>query len=121
MTRDEATIKGLQDELAECQTYHRYLSDLASSLISCPVAEIDGTIEQGLATMGDLSGADRAYVFQMSKDGTTMRNTHEWCAPGIEPQIENLQNVPVAAVPWWMSRLERLEVIVVPRVDRLPP
>ena len=121
MTRDKATIKSLQDELAECQKYHRYLSDLASNLISCPVAEIDGTIEQALATIGDLAGVDRAYVFQMGEDGSTASNTHEWCAPGIEPQIENLQNVPVASIPWWMSRLERLEVIVVPRVDRLPP
>jgi GAF domain-containing protein len=50
-----------------------------------------------------------------------MNNTHEWCAEGIEPQIENLQELSADMVPWWMDKLNRLENIHIPCVTDLPP
>ncbi|MCG8511533.1 MAG: PAS domain S-box protein [Rhodospirillales bacterium] len=49
---------------------------------------IDGVIE----TLGQAANVDRVYVFQNSKDEngnvlTTLR--HEWCLPGVDPQIDN--------------------------------
>ena len=37
---------------------------------------------------------DCSYVFLFSEDKTTLHNTHEWCAAGIEPQIQRMQDVP---------------------------
>lgn len=37
---------------------------------------------------------DRGYIFENSYDGKTTSNTFEWCAEGITPEINNLQNVP---------------------------
>jgi signal transduction histidine kinase/ActR/RegA family two-component response regulator len=61
---------------------------------------------------------DRAYVFAFA--GATMSNTHEWCADGVEPQIDNLQGLPVEVFPWWVARIERQEVIHIPTVADLP-
>ena len=36
---------------------------------------------------------DRAYIFETSDNGETYSNTFEWCAAGISPEIDNLQNV----------------------------
>jgi len=49
-----------------------------------------------------------------------MDNTHEWCAPGVEAQIDNLQGFPSSTFPWWMEKLNRNETIHTPRVDELP-
>jgi signal transduction histidine kinase len=53
--------------------------------------------------------------------GTAISNTHEWCAPQIEPQIDTLQNIPVSIMPWWMNHLHNLQSIHIPRVSELPP
>jgi PAS domain S-box-containing protein len=50
-----------------------------------------------------------------------MNNTYEWCADNIRPQIDNLQNLPVEILPWWMGLLKKGETINVPRVTEMPP
>lgn len=46
-----------------------------------------------LEVIGNYYGASRAYVFENDEDGLTTRNTFEWCAQDIEPQIDFLQNI----------------------------
>ena len=50
-----------------------------------------------------------------------MNNTHEWCAPGVKSEIENLQDLPLEMFPWWMKLLEAGENIHVENVAELPP
>jgi PAS domain S-box-containing protein len=64
---------------------------------------------------------DRAYVFQLTADGATMNNSHEWCAAEVEPQIANLQGIPSDALPWWMDKIRHSETIHIPLVSALPP
>ncbi|NQT51949.1 PAS domain S-box protein, partial [bacterium] len=54
-------------------------------------------------------------------DGRTMSNTHEWCAPGIEPQRGNLQDLPIDLFPWSLERLRRGETVTIKQVADLPP
>ena len=49
-----------------------------------------------------------------------MANTHEWCAHGIEPQIDNLQGLDAELMPWVMRRFEQGVVTYVRRLDDLP-
>ncbi|MEW5948750.1 MAG: PAS domain-containing protein [Thermodesulfobacteriota bacterium] len=83
--------------------------------------DIDSEITRALELIGTFSKVDRSYLFLFSEDGRTMDNTHEWCAEGIEPQIDNLKGLSVEVVPWWMERLNRFENIHIPRVADLPP
>ncbi len=43
--------------------------------------------------------SDRCYIFKDSKDSKFTSNINEWCSPGIEPQIDNLQKVPYEIIP----------------------
>ncbi|MEW6326140.1 MAG: PAS domain-containing protein [Thermodesulfobacteriota bacterium] len=83
--------------------------------------DIDSEINRALESIGTFSRVDRSYLFLFSGDGRTMDNTHEWCAEGIEPQIDNLKGLSVEVFPWWMERLNRFENIHIPRVADLPP
>jgi signal transduction histidine kinase/CheY-like chemotaxis protein len=49
-----------------------------------------------------------------------MNNSHEWCAPDIEPQIDSLGDVPVSVLPWLTARLARRQTVHVARVADLP-
>lgn len=81
------------------------LARTTSHFITCTSEGIGAAIKQTLADIGQLFQVDRAYVFDVSADQSQVSNTHEWCAPGIEPQIEQLQKVPLAPLPWLVDEL----------------
>lgn len=53
----------------------------------------DEAINNVLAFAGDHAGVSRSYIFESVSD-TMTSNTYEWCAPGVDPAIEQLQNLP---------------------------
>lgn len=114
---DEAIKRKLEFETTIYNISSRFIS--ISGLISAS-SDIDKAIDEALADMGKLSGASRAYLFLIREDGTTMDNTHEWCAKGVSPQINNLKNVPSNMAPWWMGKLNKGEIIQIEDVSKLP-
>jgi PAS domain S-box-containing protein len=98
------------------------LAETATELVGLPPERVDEGVNRGLADVGELMGADRSYVFLLSTDGQTVSNTHEWCAPGVEPQIAELQDIPLAdELPWFASTMRARRDFVVPSVADLPP
>ena len=98
----------------------RIVSDISAFFVNLPSQKIDDGINYALKLIGDYFDVERSYVFQFSRDGIDMSNTHEWCKPGIEPEISNLQNIPVGTVPWWMEKLTCFETINIPCVEKMP-
>lgn len=90
---------------AEHQELRRQLS-IEETLVECihtlsEHTEIDASINSLLKIIGEFYRADRAYIFEINDDGQTMSNSYEWCKDGIEPQIDNLQNLPVSIIDQW--------------------
>jgi PAS domain S-box-containing protein len=105
----------------------RYRSDLerlialaSTRFISFQSETLDGSIQQTLEEIGLFTGVDRSYVFLLSEDNNLMDNTHEWCAQGIEPQIDQLRGLPAATFPWWFDKLRHSENIYIPNIEDLP-
>lgn len=73
-------------------------------------------IEKSIELAGRQYHADRCYVFESGHDADNRRiihNTHEWCAPGVEPQRKRLQNLPFSLVtPWMTLFLDSREVVI---------
>lgn len=82
--------------------------------------ETDQTINETLKEIGKFLNVDRSYVFLFNDDFTEMDNTHEWCNQGIEPQIDNLKNLPVSLFPWWMEILRNNRIINYFDIDEMP-
>lgn len=80
--------------------------------------DIDAGIDEALASIGRFAGVDRSYMFTI--DGDFLNNSHEWCGPGISPEIHNLQQVPYDTIYWWRPRLTSGEPIYIPSVAQLP-
>lgn len=54
--------------------------------------DTEQAIDRVIATAGGIIDASRVYIFEeISK--TVTRNTYEWCAPGIDPAIQDLQHL----------------------------
>ncbi|HUT62722.1 MAG TPA: PAS domain S-box protein [Anaerolineae bacterium] len=99
----------------------KLIAAISTHFIRIIPEKIDSGISYALQKIGEFSCTDRGYVFLFKNDNTLVDNTHEWCAAGIEPQIDNLKNLPVETVPWWMNKLNRFESIHIPSVIDLPP
>lgn len=84
-------------------------------------ANLERDINVALEKIGLLCGAGRSYIFLIRENGTTIDNTHEWCAEGVEPQINNLQNIPCDIFSWWTEKLYNDGIIHITNVSALPP
>jgi len=123
-----AELKKSEDEHKEAVEALHYrirfqelITTLSSNLINLASDEIDHGINHALQKIGEFADGDRSYVFLFYDNVTKMDNTHEWCAEGIEPQIQNCQGFIVKDFPWCEQRIKRFETIHIPRVADLPP
>lgn len=78
-------------------------------------------LNQVLSILGSALDVDRSYIFEIDNKKETMTNTYEWCAPGVEKQIDKLQELPIKDFPWWMDKLINEESLVVTDLDEIPP
>src|SRR5574341_2034189 len=84
--------KTLERSYAELQHrvgMEKILAAISTNFINLAPDKIDTGINYALKLIGEFVGVDRSYVCLYSDDEKKkMDNTHEWCADGIEPQIE---------------------------------
>jgi len=94
---------------------------ISTEFINLPPEEIDAGIDRALAAIGSFVQVDRAYVFLYHDQGRLVSNTHEWCAPGIVPEKDNLQNLDLQVLfPWFAAQMQT-QVCCISRVADLPP
>jgi PAS domain S-box-containing protein len=93
---------------------------VSTDFVGLSQARADDAVNALLGKIGSYAGVDRAYLFQLTDDGTQMNNTHEWCAPGVEPMMAMLQDLPVDLMPWWMEQLQARDYLHIPKVSDLP-
>lgn len=108
-------------ELSQRLRFENLIMLLSSGMTGLTPEGLDAGINQALADIGEFAQVDRSYVFRYDDAGATVSCTHEWCAPGVAPQIGRLSNLNVSDYPWAETRLIEGEVVHVPRVADLPP
>jgi PAS domain S-box-containing protein len=119
---DVTQRKQAEDALRYREEFEKLIMTLSTEFINLASDRIDSGIDKALQELGTFVGADRSYVFRFDGNGSIMSNTHEWCADGIDSQMQNLQDIPVdMALPWFAKRIKALEVIYIPSVADLPP
>jgi PAS domain S-box-containing protein len=116
MTEQKQAEEALQTQVA----FENLTTMISTEFINLAPDEIDDGIRHALQIIGEFTGVDRTYVFVFSGDKATMSNLYEWCAEGVEPEIEHMQDVPVSAFPWTNGRLMQDEIVHVPQVRELP-
>ncbi|MRJ41089.1 MULTISPECIES: GGDEF domain-containing protein [Idiomarina] len=103
------------------QQFGLLISQISTQLINSTSAETQQHIEQALAALASGGRKDRCYVFLFDEQLTTMSNTHEWTAPGITSFKAELQNIDIAAMPWFFEQMRNQGQVVVDDVKQLPP
>ncbi|MGM0500922.1 MAG: response regulator [Bacillota bacterium] len=112
--------KKIEHSLRQYSKMQQILMSIATTYINIKLDVVEETIQDSLQEIGEFVGADRAYIFNYNLDKQTTSNTYEWCAEGISPEIDNLQNVPIDAIPQWIAKHSQGEKFYVPDVSSLP-
>lgn len=62
--------------------------------------------------------SERVYIFEENARGT-YDNTYEWCAKEVEPQKDNLQDVPYEIVEPWFQRFHNNENVIIKELEAI--
>lgn len=120
VARDISKARELEEKLSRHDAIETLMASLATLFINLKPEETDDKINFALEKVGQILNVDRVYVFKYSENLEFCSNTYEWCAEGIEPQIENLQEVPSSLLPWWTEQMRQFKPIILNSLDDLP-
>ena len=102
---------------SELEAEHFILTQMAELGKVRNVRECQVAINNLLEKIGHFTKADRAYIVD-EKDGCYY-NTYEGCNEGIEPQINQLQNLRAEDMPYWIPKLSSGESIFIEDLENV--
>lgn len=102
---------------SELEAEHFILTQMSELGKVRNVRECQVAINNLLEKIGHFTKADRAYIVD-EKDGCYY-NTYEWCNEGIEPQINQLQNLRAEDMPYWIPKLSSGESIFIEDLENV--
>lgn len=78
----------------------------------------DQSLEVLLEHLGKALNGERTYIFERNEAGCD-DNTYEWVADGVEPEKENLQNVPPQVCENWYRNFSVGKHIVIENLEEI--
>ncbi len=118
--RDISEQKRIEKEIEYRLKLESLLMDISKNFINKKPEMVDEAINEALQRIGEFKQVDRSYLFQLNPEGDLLSNTHEWCAPGIAPQIDNLQNLEKPFFRWSLRKLKSKGQLHIKSVKNLP-
>lgn len=117
--RNISKEKEAEQALIRYAEMQRILINLSTKYIDLPLAEVEQAINDSLRELGEFVGADRSYVFDFNMEKGICNNTYEWCAKGINPEIENNQNLSLDIMPELVKMHLKGQPLIVDDVDQI--
>lgn len=102
---------------SELEAEHFILTQMAELGKVRNVRECQVAINNLLEKIGHFTKADRAYI--VDEKDSCYYNTYEWCNEGIEPQINQLQNLRAEDMPYWIPKLSSGESIFIEDLENV--
>ena len=110
--------KAVQWKLDELLSRHSRLSQsLLTLLKSHKQDEVITEILRGLLSQFD---GDRAYIFEYDREKNLQSCTYEVTKEYINPEIDNLQDMPADFNRWWTNQMRSQIPIILSDLDELP-
>ncbi len=72
--------------------------------------DMDNALNNLMEVVRDYFKADRSYLFEIRPEKNVLVNTYEAVSDGVEPEINNLQDVPLEVISHWMEQFQKEQV-----------
>jgi len=100
--------------------FERLLADLSTVFVRASVHEIDDEIERWLERIVLAMGVDRSTVVQLDPQDGLLYITHQWAREGVSA-LQRSRTPPPREFSWLVDKVNSGQVLVISRVDDLPP
>jgi len=114
---EEELVKRAQ---ARANALQGLLLDLSGTFQKATAENYSESLQHSLQQLGEFLKADRTYVIDYDYSTRLCSNSYEWCAGGINPEIGNLQNIPMDLFPDFLAVHEAGKPLYIPDVKSLP-
>ncbi len=81
--------------------------------------DISFGINEILQDVLDFFHGGRVYIFEYNNDYCYQDCTYELVAPGVKPEKNQLQRVPVDSLPWWGSQIFARKPILIENLEQI--
>lgn len=108
-----------ENQLKELMLRQYSLSQSLSNFLKTP--DSDQVITDTLKEILRQFDGDRTYIFKYNKANDTQSCIYEATRPGVEPEIDTLQNMDINRDGWWSTQILNNISIVINHLDELPP
>jgi PAS domain S-box-containing protein len=112
-SRDISEEKKAKEILKQQARFRELIIDISSVYINISLNEVDAAINASLKRLAEFVDADRAYIFSYHFEEGYCANTYEWCADGIESQIDFLRRVPLETVSDWVEKHQQGQAVFI--------
>ncbi|WP_162098417.1 response regulator [Nitritalea halalkaliphila] len=119
LVQDVTNEQLVKEENKRHVALQQLLLKISGEYINLELDQMSAMINRSLGELGAFVHADRAYIFDYDFEQNCSSNTYEWCAKGIQPELENLQNIPLDLVSHWVERHLEGEIFKVENVHQL--
>lgn len=109
------SIKGLN--LSNDSSITEYLGKWLWNSLGMGEASFD--IDDLMKFLGELCKCERTYIFEIDYGNETISNTYEWCAEGVDPQKDILQNESLELVDYWIEMFKQKKPIIISDVEAI--
>jgi signal transduction histidine kinase len=102
------------------QGFNALLVECTSLIIQSEEKNFSHRLDELLQRIGEFAGVDRSYFFSFDYDAQTCSNTNEWCKAGVDPQMTELQGIPIEVIPMWMETVLAGREVYIEELEQLP-
>jgi len=106
-----AELTESKEALAEQLQFERRIAEIAARLANVQPETIDAQIQETLSSLGRLLKSERAFVFQFTDDGKSLKNTHVWAAEGVSTNAKIFEMNMALDFPWLAETIRSGRII----------
>lgn len=119
LRREIAERKQTEEQLSYRIEFERVISGISSRFIDLDPEQIDAAIADVLRTVSQFSRTEHSCICRLQGTPVQLSMAHEWCADGIEPSHQLIQNLPMDQFPWFWGKIRNLETVQISSPDKL--
>lgn len=108
-----------ENQLKELMLRQYSLSQSLSKFLKNP--DSDQVITDTLKEVLKQFDGDRTYIFKYDKKKDTQSCIYEATKPGVQPEIDTLQDMDSNHIGWWSKQILNNIPIIINHLDELPP
>ena len=99
--------------------FQKLIAKHSSIFVKTNELNFNKNVNDFLKEFGEFFNVDRAYIFTSEDNLKTVSNEFEWCANGIDAEMQNLLNVPMKEFKFLKTNLEKFGFAHLPNLEIL--